>query len=143
MVYPCFYYSLKAIRAFRILMYYTTKDDISKYKYTSMWIIISHVRLFLGLSAVVLHVLSTVFLAVQDPIELMMKLVESIVISQTMFEYYLMRSNFQKFINLVNLMKMSFSTIDANIVRSCKKEEKVWFLTFLVLTSAGKYTHPF
>ncbi|KAI5703811.1 hypothetical protein M8J75_016484 [Diaphorina citri] len=67
----------------------------------------------------------------------MMKLVESIVISQTMFEYYLMRSNFQKFINLVNLMKMSFSTIDANIVRSCKKEEKVWFLTFLVLTSAA------
>lgn len=136
MVYNGFYYSLKAARAIDVIHYYTTKEDVSRFHGVRM--AVSNCRLVLGFAAILSHMTSTFLLATQDNVEFMMKFCEDIVLGQTFFEYLLFRFGVQKFIKLINLMKSSFSTVDAKIVQDCKKEEKNWFITFSILTLFGK-----
>ncbi|KAI5722206.1 hypothetical protein M8J76_005347 [Diaphorina citri] len=85
-------------------------------------------RLSFGLIQVVflLQLLSTLCYATKYKAELMEKLVEDLVVFQT-----------YDLINLVNLMKRNFSTVDPVVVTACAKEEKKWYLMFAALTASA------
>lgn len=100
MVYNGFYYSLKAARAIDIIHYYTTNEDVSRFHGVRM--ALSNCRLVLGFAAILSHMTSTFLLATQDNVEFMMKFCEDIVLSQTFFEYLLLRFGVQKFIKLID-----------------------------------------
>uniref|UniRef100_A0A8D8ZSA8 Uncharacterized protein n=1 Tax=Cacopsylla melanoneura TaxID=428564 RepID=A0A8D8ZSA8_9HEMI len=136
MVYPCFYYSLTATKMVWIYIFYTNKEQVPWYHWFKETV--NYSRVILSMSAMVLLFLSTFFLAIHDQIEFLMKLVEWIVLSQTVFEWILMWQNLMKLIERINKMKTGFSTVNAEIVRRCKKEEKEYFFTFAILVLTGR-----
>lgn len=137
MVYPCFYYSLEAARKLDLLIYQTTEEK--ELKYRRLRKTISLFRFSMVAVAIFLNSVCTFLRSSQDSAEFKLRLFESISFIGALIEYLWVLLNLHKFINLMNLMKMSFSTLDSNIVQACKKKEKIWFVTFLTLIFLGKY----
>lgn len=137
MVYPCFYYSLKAAKQLDILIYQTTKEE--NLKYQRLRKVISRARFFMIAVAILLNTICTILKSSQDSVEFKLRLFESISLLGTTIEYLWVLLNFHKFINLINLMKMSYSTVDSSIVQTWKRKEKVWFSSFfLILVFLGR-----
>lgn len=136
MVYPCFYYSLKANRITDQLVIQTSKQKTLKYEKIRR--VVSYTRFTFVASAVLLNVASTVLQASQDKLELQLRIFESLNLVAIIVEYLWVLTNLHKFINLINTMKVSFSTVDPGITRACKKEEKEWFITFIIMVMMGE-----
>lgn len=136
MVYSCFYYSLKIAGCTDQMVHQTITEG--KYKPGKIRKVFSYCRCIITAIIVVMHTTSTILRASQDGIEFQLMISESLYIIGAAFNYLWMLFNLQKLIRLVNLMKTSFSNIDSKINTACKREERAWIVSVLILSVIGK-----
>ncbi|KAI5721895.1 hypothetical protein M8J76_000533 [Diaphorina citri] len=114
---------------FTNILVLSSDDD----KYQSLRVAFSYVFCAVSFFVFVSYTISTILYASQESNEFMECLVIELVILQVLFQFSFVFKDPYKLVRIVNGIKRKFSTVDLDIVESCKKAEIEWYWLFTAI----------